>query len=192
MTSITDKKYCMSSFLMFRTIIDKTRRFTDDTVPFYVNPPAGRTRIHNSEELFRALAKQMNVLTEKKKPALALSGGIDSAILAKFMPPGSLAYTFKCTAGGIPVTDESGTAARYAAECGLQHKTVEIRWNDMEDLAPVLMRHKGAPIHSIEVQIYKAALEAKKDGADVFNLGEIADSLYGGMSQQLGRDWTFG
>ena len=53
------------------------------------------------------------------------------------------------------------------------------------------MKHKGAPIHSIEVQIYKAALEAKKDGIDTLIFGESADVNYGGMSNILSRDWTF-
>lgn len=51
--------------------------------------------------------------------ALVLSGGIDSAILAKFMPKGSIAYTFKCVVPGVQVTDETVIASKYAQECGL-------------------------------------------------------------------------
>lgn len=38
------------------------------------------------------------------------------------------------------------------------------------------MRHKKAPIHSIEVQIYKADLQAKADGIDTIIFGEAADA----------------
>lgn len=192
METVIDKKYCMSSFLMFRTVFDRSRCFAEHVPRFQAEAPENRIKICSSEDLFRALETQMKELAAEKKPALALSGGIDSAILAKFMPKGSIAYTFKCIADGAEVLDESETAARYAAECGLRHKTVEIRWSDMEELAPILMRHKGAPIHSIEVQIYKAALEAKKDGADVLVFGESADILYGGMDRLLSKEWTFG
>ncbi len=54
------------------------------------------------------------------------------------------------------------------------------------------MKHKGAPIHSIEVQIYKAALQAKADGYERLIFGETADTNYGGMSGLLSKDWTLG
>lgn len=127
-----------------------------------------------------------------KSTALALSGGIDSAILAKFMPKGSVAYTFKCVVPGVKVTDESIAAARYAEECGLKHKVVEIYWEDFERYSDELMLQKGAPIHSIEVQIYKAALKAKEDGIDTLVFGEAADAVYGGLSGLLSKDWRIG
>jgi len=90
------------------------------------------------------------------------------------------------------VANESEQAAEYARECGLEHEIVDIYWEDMEKLSPELMKHKGAPIHSIEVQIYKAALKAKADGYDKFIFGESADSNYGGFSGLLSKDWLFG
>lgn len=126
------------------------------------------------------------------KMALALSGGIDSAILAKFMPKGSVAYTFRCVVPGIEVVDETQAAAKYARECGLEHRVVEIYWEDFEEYAPLLMWHKGMPIHSIEVQIYKAALRAKEEGMNGLIFGETADALYGGLDGLLSKDWLFG
>ena len=52
------------------------------------------------------------------------------------------------------------------------------------------MRHKGMPIHSIEVQIYKAAMQAKNDGFDTLIFGESADANFGGQDGLLSRDWT--
>ena len=111
-----------------------------------------------------------------------MSGGIDSAIIAKYMPKGSTAYTFKCVVPGTEVTDESAQAAKYAKECGLKHKVIEIYWEDFVRFAPELMKHKGAPIHSIEVQIYKAALKAKEEGFERLIFGESSDVSYGGLS----------
>lgn len=187
-----DKNYCMSSFLMFRTIIDRDKFFTDSLPYFYVNPPRERFSVRNSLDLEKALKQQIESISQKHEIALALSGGIDSAILARFMPKGSMAYTFKCIVPGIKVKDESPIAARYAKECGLKHKIIEIYWEDFEKYAPILMKHKGCPIHSIECQMYKAALVAKADGIDTLIYGESADLLYGGLSNLLSKDWTFG
>ena len=187
---ITDKRYCMSSFLMFRTISDHNHSFQDGITPVFFEENPDRTPVENSFELKAILREQVEKACADGKAALALSGGIDSAILAKFMPRGSVAYTFKCVVPGIQVVDESPMAAKYAKECGLVHKIIEITWEDMENLSPVLMKHKGAPIHSIEVQIYKAALQAKDDGFNTLIFGESADLNYGGLDGLLSRDWT--
>ena len=131
---IVDKNYCMSSFLMYRTIIDKSITFVDDLIPQPDDEIENRIPIRNSEELERALRKGIEEATADGKAALALSGGIDSAILAKFMPKGSVAYTFKCVVPGIQVTDETLAAAKYAQECGLEHRIVEIYWDDWTDV----------------------------------------------------------
>ena len=174
----------MSSFLMYRMTKPTETHTIPDTFP---------NRVPISDSV--ALEKHLRNSVENSVgggTALALSGGIDSAILAKFMPKGSIAYTFKCIVPGVQVTDESPAAARYAEECGLQHKIVEIYWEDFERYADELMLQKGAPIHSIEVQIYKAALQAKEDGIDTLIFGEAADAVYGGLSGLLSKDWKIG
>ena len=187
-----DRLYCMSSFLMYRTVADPDKSFGAEAPRIWRDRP-DRRPVATSEELEAALRESVeSALRAGKKVALALSGGIDSAILARFLPEGSTAYTFKCVVPGMEVTDESPAAALYAKECGLKHKIIEITWEDCERYAPLLMRRKGAPVHSIEVQIYKAALEAKRDGFDTFLFGENADAIFGGFSQILSRDWTVG
>lgn len=192
MNKYVDKEFCMSSWLMYRTIVDNTKCFAENIKDFHVLPPTGRCEVQNSEELEKALRNEVNKITRRGKTALALSGGIDSAVLAKMMPEGSVAYTFKCIVPGMEVVDESPQAARYAAECGLEHRIVEVYWEDMVKMPPVLMRHKGAPCHSIEVQIYKASLKAIEDGFDNFIFGESSDIVYGGLSGLLSKDWTIG
>lgn len=191
-----DKNYCMSSFLMYRVISDKDKCFSSEYPPNYVPMPSDREKILDSEDLYNSLKKQMAEYTSnKKKCAIALSGGIDSAILLKFMPQDSIAYTFKCVVPGIEVADESMQAAKYLEanpDKNIEHKIVEIYWEDLENSAESLMKRKGAPIHSIEGQIYKAALQAKADGCDCFIFGDTADCIYGGHSSLLSKDWTFG
>ena len=189
---IVDKKYCSSSFLMYRTIADENRCFQEGLKPSLYRPEKELHPVHNSDELEACLRDCVERTCRESKAAIALSGGIDSAVLAKFMPKGSIAYTFKCVVPGIQVTDETPAAARYAKECGLEHRIVEVYWEDFERYAPILMRHKGAPMHSIEVQIYKAALRAKADGCEAFIFGESADLNYGGLSGLMSKDWRMG
>lgn len=189
---MVDKQYCMSSYLALRMIADQTKAFSSDIAPSFYDNRFIKEPVHSSEELEHKLRNAVYEATKDGKAALALSGGIDSAILAKFMPKGSVAYTFRCVVPGIKVTDESEIAAKYAEECGLEHRIVDIYWEDFEEYAPILMKHKGAPIHSIEVQIHKAAKQLKEDGFDCFIFGESADINYGGLSGLLSRDWTLG
>lgn len=53
------------------------------------------------------------------------------------------------------------------------------------------MRHKFAPVSSIEAQIYKAALMAKNDGVQLVIVGESADLIFGGMDKLISPKWTF-
>lgn len=188
----TDPIYCSSSFLMYRTIADHQKAFSDNLKPSFYQNDIKRTPINNSGELEQLLKLEVEKRTSDGKAALALSGGIDSAILAKFMPKGSVAYTFQCIAPGKKVTNEVPRAAKYASACGLKHKVIEIYWEDFEKYSRPLMKHKGAPFHSIEVQIYKAALQAKQDGFSKIIFGESADLNYGGLSGLLSKDWTVG
>ena len=192
---VEDKVYCMSSFLMYRIISDRNKCFSLDYPPKWETFPVNRKKIFTSEELQECLKKKMQSINSKKRCGLALSGGIDSAILLKNMPEDSIVYTFKCIVPGTEVTDESPRAAEYIKALNhskITHKIVPIYWEDMETMSIPLMKQKGAPIHSIEVQIYKAALQAKEDGCETLIFGETADCIYGGHSNLLAKDWTFG
>ncbi len=186
------KNFCMSSYLMFRYVFDQSKSFDGMHRPRLVDLSFARTPVRNADELLSALKSKVEEATADGKAALALSGGMDSAILAKFMPEGSTAYTFRCVVPGKQVTDESERARAIADACGLNHKIVDISWDDQIANADVLMKHKHAPIHSIESQIYHAALRAKADGFTKFILGENADIIYGGMDGLLAKDWTVG
>jgi len=189
-----DLRYCMSSFLMYRMTVDKNKRYTDRLEPFFVPYPENRVPICDSDALLSFLREDIKRRTAGKRCALALSGGIDSAILLQLVPENTIAYTFKCIVPGMDVTDESPAAAAYLkyARPELEHKIVPVYWEDYEALTPRILAHKGEPTHSIEVQICKAAMMAKADGCDMIIFGETADCIYGGHSQLLSRDWTIG
>lgn len=185
-----DKNFCMSSFLMYRYIYDET--FDFGLPRKNVDISFERTPIADGDELINFLRVRVEEATVDGKAALALSGGIDSAILAKFMPEGSTAYTFRCLVPGKKVEDESERAAHWAEICKLNHKVIDIYWEDVESVVDKLMLHKGAPIHSIEIQIYIAAKKVLADGFEKFIFGEIADTIYGGLDGLLSKDWLFG
>lgn len=91
-----DRDYCMSSFLLYRRVVDPDKAFSAMGCPRTIPTSWSKVPVTTSEELEAHLRKRVSEATADGKAALALSGGIDSAVLAKFMPKGSTAYTFKC------------------------------------------------------------------------------------------------
>lgn len=189
---MVDKKYCMSSYLMYRYVFHPNKTFLEKYPVNMIDLAFTRHPVKNEDDLLAVLEAVTAEAVQNGKAALALSGGIDSAILAHFMPEGSKAYTFRCAVPGKQVTDESGQAAVWAKENHLIHEVIDIRWEEIEAVTDKLMLHKGAPIHSIEAQIYLAACKAKQDGMEKFIFGENADIIYGGMDGLLKKDWYFG
>lgn len=184
----TDPRYCMSAYLQYRTVPDQERRFSDRITPWYFTEPQDRAPVKTPAELEAQLRAQIQKTLAAGPSALMLSSGMDSAILAALLPEGTQTYTLRCLAeSGI---DETEAARAYAERNHLRHSVVDITWEDFEKFALPLMKQKGYPIHSIEVQIYKAALQAKRDGITNLIFGETADIIYGGHSKLLARDWT--
>lgn len=183
-----DKKYCMNSFLQFRCIADENKNFKEG-LKRYVIEPKQKFKIKDSNDLDLALRNYINKNFDEKT-ALMLSSGIDSALLASYLSQNSQTFTLKCIASQTTI-DESIKAKEIASKYGLKNDVIEITWDDYEKYIPILMEHKGAPIHSIEVQIYKAAMIAKQLGFTKLLFGESADSIFGGLSNLLSKDWEF-
>ena len=57
---IADREFCMSSWLMFRTIVDSNKCFVEGIKDFHVFPPKERCRVTNSFELENALRNEMS------------------------------------------------------------------------------------------------------------------------------------
>lgn len=184
----TDLTFCMNSYLMYRTIVDRSCRFSDTLNPWFYEHNTPRKPISTSEELDKHLKNEIQSIIKKGPAALMLSSGMDSAILASYLPVGTQTYTLHCKADNS--IDETAAAKKYAEINNLKNTVIEINWSDYENYTLPLMKQKGYPIHSIEVQVYKAALQAKKDGIETLIFGETADIIYGGHSKLLSRDWN--
>ncbi len=149
-----------------------------------------RIAVHTSADIDAAIQKQFDELYRKYDHiGILLSGGMDSANLASYLRPGSHAYTFNSVSGEFDADVER--ARKYCAKFQLQHHLIDITMDDYELYAPIVMHYKFAPVHSIEPQIYKAAIMAKQDGVQLMIVGESADLIFGGMDKLISPEWTF-
>lgn len=185
-----DKNYCMSSYLAFRYIEDDDMDFFPGLHHKRFRPIPNNLRIPalTSDDIDRAIKKQIESFSEKKKGIL-LSGGMDSAIVASYLP-GADAYTFRFLDGTFQ-NEELKRAEYYAERNGLNLHYIDINWDTVETYLVPVMEAKCAPVHSIEPQILQAALQAKKDGVEIMFVGESSDLVFGGMDGLLSKDWTF-
>ncbi len=120
---------------------------------------------------------------------LLLSGGIDSALLAAFVAPGTPCFTIAFDVPGA--IDESTAAAAYATRWGHPHHVIRVRWQDYLAEADALMVRKRSPLHAIEVPLYLAARAARAAGVHTLLVGNGADSNFGGLDKLLAVDWSF-
>ena len=185
-----DKDYCASSYLAFRYIYEDRIDFAEGIKHrvYHQHPDTLKTLVRDANETDIALRKVFDSLRGKKLGIL-LSGGMDSAILASYMG-GCDAYTFRFM-GGAFQEDELKRAETYASIYGLKLHYVDVSWEMVERNVDIVMKSKGAPVHSIEPQLYEGAIAAKKDGVDVLIIGDAADYVFYGMDGLLAKDWTF-
>ena len=185
-----NKNLCMSQFLSFRFIEREEDNFYPDLTHRVWKRPANPdlAEVDSAQDVERVARDAVERYFVPGRTAIFLSGGIDSAILASFLPPGTKAYTFRCVAPGA--IDETDRAASYARAYGLDHEIIDMNWSDFEALTPELLRFDGVPFHSIEVQLLKAARHAKAAGFDRLVLGDGADTLFGGLDGFLAKDRT--
>lgn len=186
---MTDKKFCMSSYLSFRYIekdeMDFYEGLEHKNIP--VPAPDKLTYVRTAAEIDREIGKVFDSL-KGEKLGICLSGGMDSAILASYMR-GCDAYTFRFL-GGDYQKEELARAEYYAGYYGLNLHYVDIDWHTVEENLTVVMRAKNAPVHSIEPQLYQAAKQAQADGVTRMIVGESSDLIFGGMDGLLSQDWT--
>lgn len=179
--------YCLSSFLAFRYVVKDGISWKEGVSP--VLPKIykkNQTGVATAEEIVNHFKNQISIT---KNAGILLSAGIDSAILASFLPAGTKAYTIRFIAEGS--VDESGGASAFADTMNLSHKVVNVYWEDYLKYSDNLMKWKKSPLHAIEVALHKAALTAKQDGIDQLIVGNGADSTFGGMDKLLSKDWTY-
>lgn len=190
--SCVNKEFCLSSYIAFRYIwkngIDFYRGFNHQL--YQAIPDEERVPVVTPEDIDYEIKKQIDSLYEKyENIGILLSGGMDSANLAAYLKPGSHAYTFFSKSGVFDADVER--ARMYCKKFDLIHHLIEITFDDYKNYTPVVMSKKCAPVHSIEPQIYKAAMYAKKDGVEMILVGESADLIFGGMDKLITPEWTF-
>lgn len=188
---MVDKSYCMSSYLSLRYVEDDNRQFFDNlNHQVYKQPPLDRkVFVSDAHDVDIALRNVFRRIANEKLGML-LSGGMDSSILASYMPEGADAYTFRFL-GGRYQADELERAEYYAKYYHLNLHYVDIDWNTVDENVDLLMKHKGAPVHSIEPQLYTAAMQAKSDGVTMLVIGDAADYVFGGMDGLLSQNWSY-
>jgi len=189
---MTNKDFCLSSYIAFRYIWKDGMDFCEGFQHKNYLPIADvdRIAVKTSEDIDREIQRQFDELYAKYDHiGILLSGGMDSANLAAYLKPGSHAYTFNSVSGEFNADVER--AKVYCKKWQLHHHLIDITMADYEKYTPVVMRHKFAPVHSIEPQIYKAAEMAKADGVQLMIVGESADLIFGGMDKLISPEWTF-
>ncbi len=182
--------FCLSSYLAFRYVAKPGHSWCDGVSPDFPTTTDGHQQpVSTSREVEDALRAALAPCRGRGDVGVLLSGGVDSAILAAFLSPGTRAYTIRFDAPNA--VDETAWATRYARATGLQHRTVTVSWEDYLAHADVLMEQKRSPLHAVEVGLYRAAQEARLDGVTTLVIGNGADSTFGGLDKLLSRDWTF-
>lgn len=189
---MANKDFCLSSYIAYRYIwkdgIDFFPGFKHHN--YEAVKEEDKIPVVTSEDIDREIQKQVDALYEKyDNIGILLSGGMDSANLAAYLKPGSHAYTF--TSGSGEFNADVERAKKYCAKFGLVHHLIEITFDDYKKYTPIVMSKKWAPVHSIEPQIYKAAIDAKKDGVQMILVGESADLIFGGMDKLITPKWDF-
>lgn len=190
MKKIIDKEYCMSSFLAFRYIARQDVIFGEgiEHVEFRPVPDSEKIACKTIRDIENSICEQLKDINPQKT-ALLLSGGIDSGILASYMPKGTVAYTVSSPASVSKLEIER--ASMVCREYGLQHRIVEVTWEDYDKCMDVLMRHDGCPVFANEPQVYTLAKKIQEDGFDTIVIGDNADMAFGGMDRMLSKDWSF-
>jgi len=183
--------YCLNAFLAFRYVPKPNISWIHEKniFSFFKKPTLEKKiGVKNYKDIIYNLSK-ISKKYQNKKTGILLSSGIDSAIIAKFLPKNTCAYTIKFIAPNY--IDEVDQAVKIANYLNINHKVVEVRWRDYEAAKNELMLHKKSPLHPAEIAIYLAALEAKKDGVDYLFSGGGADATFGGMDRLLSIDWNY-
>ncbi|MBQ9821849.1 MAG: asparagine synthase [Muribaculaceae bacterium] len=188
-----DKDFCLSSYIAFRYIWKDDMEFAEGMQHDLIKALDldERIPVATANDIDKEIRKQFDELYRNySNIGILLSGGMDSAILASYLKPGSHAYTFTASGTTVFNADEK-RAAHYCEKFGLKHHFVDISFDDYQELTPIVMESKCAPVHSIEPQIYKAALKARTDGVELVIVGESSDLIFGGMDKLLAKDWQF-
>lgn len=188
-----NKDFCLSSYIAYRYIYKDNFEFYSGMKHELIKPlkTSERIKVKDEYEIDEQIKKQFDNLYKKySRIGILLSGGMDSAILASYLKPGSNAYTFTTNVSEVYNPDIE-RAKKYCKKYNLKHTLINIEFEDYKKYTPIVMKEKCAPVHSIEPQIYKAAIKALENNDELIIVGESSDLIFGGMDKLLAKDWNF-
>lgn len=190
---MTDKDFCLSSYMAYRYTYKDDMEYAEGMHHENIKPIPDNKKIpvRTAKDIDAKIQQDFDRLYSKyNNLGILLSGGMDSAILASYLKPGSHAYTFTSD-----LTDKFNPdierSKEYTQKYGLVQSFINISFDDYKKYTPIVMQSKCGPVHSIEPQIYKAAKQAQTDGVELMIIGDGADYVFGGMDQLLGKDWKY-
>jgi asparagine synthase (glutamine-hydrolysing) len=112
--------------------------------------------------------------------ALALSGGVDSAVLCALLRDRAVAYTLAPSIAGY---SEEDAALAVARRLGARVRSVHVRADDFVDALPEAVAACGAPLYNLHpVGRYLLARAARADGVEILVSGDGADEIFRGTS----------
>lgn len=145
---------------------------------FYDGYPVSRRSVPEVATPDEALDAIRACLASAPNKALLLSGGMDSAVLAPFMPKGSAAYTVYFDK---IEKNELGLAKSYCEKFGLEHIPLKIDADEYLESIDGLIIRKGMPLSPAEPVYHLAAKKAAMDGHEQVVTGGGADGKQGGF-----------
>jgi hypothetical protein len=177
----------MSSFLTFRYLVREDMRWNEQWKPTAYRLDAELLPVSTANDIDAYLCDYF-ARHHDPSTGLLLSGGMDSAVLAAYVPKSTRCYTiqYEDTRDG----DESERALAYARHLGLRCEVVPVGWRDVEATQATLMKFQKFPLHPVQIAVYKACRQAQADGVGKLITGNGADCTFGGFYKLLGRDWT--
>lgn len=177
---------CIATFLVQRDMPKDTSPLGGKKIDLSIEKRP-TVNIKTKKDLDEYLKKYFSEL-DFNKTGICLSGGIDSALLASYLPKGTLAFTLK-----YPETegvDEVNQARIYADKFGLRLIEVPVTFQDVLDYQDDLMLQKGEPLSPIEIGLHKMAVRALDFGLENLITGSGADLCFGGLFNLLSKKWT--
>ena len=135
-------------------------------------------------------------LSNIKRVAVLVSGGVDSCLIAKLILNISAMKDIEVTAytAGVDGATDIGYAERFAQELGLKHKVRILSRDEIESyITRVAAAVEERDLVQIEagIGVYAAVEMASQDGLKVIFSGQGPDELWGGYSwypQVIGKD----
>ena len=147
---------------------------------FPIQPPASLSHQQAVEQTQTQLKKALlDCVAPSQKPAVLLSAGVDSSLLAALLKEVGIDFiAYSHNNEGRP-NPELETAQRFAAILGAEHRVIEVRNDEIEDLFNETTAIIEQPIRAqSDLLLLKLFKEISKEHSQIV-YGEAADTLFG-------------